>query len=70
MCGTFPAFPLGPTPLKRVPIGLSSPVVPSQIFARYPVILMETFSVLHPVHALNLESCPYFAVKSQIPSYK
>ena len=68
MCNSFPAFSLGPTPLRRVAIGFSSPVIPTQIFVQYPIIPMDIFGIQHPVYTFSLESCPRFALKSRIPS--
>ena len=68
MCNSFPAFSLGPTPLRRVLIGFSSPVTPTQIFVQYPIIPRDIFGIQHPVYTFSLESCPRFALKSRILS--
>ena len=43
-------------------------VIPTQIFVQYSIIPMDIFGIQHPVYTFSLESCPRFALKSQIPS--
>ena len=50
-------------------IGYFNPVIPKH-FCAQPVIPMGISSISHPIHTLNPESHPQYALKSRILAFK